>query len=500
MINFRIRILDYIEGVTFLIIFVRFSLGLFQIRDTRCTYYCEMSLNFGDLVSNGNFDSYYLQKSFFSALTYLILKVAGISITAFHINLTLYLISSVCIFLIISQWFKICGSLHITRQNRILGLQLIILNPLMMYSHFYYFSNPDIGLLILGLLIVKIFLFESRASLFICYLLAIVIAPQVRLFLLLFLMIHLIKPNKLSQYIQVINKFSNQRVIFNKINKKIIKRQVSIPYGLIFIFLFYVFLSIISSRLPDFLEPRVEVNWFTPVSIIFATFILFYSFNILSNRLEGALQEKPLFDLSKIQIFIFVFTTEVFRLLLINYLGNGPDRTMTSYPKGQLYTLFVFFAQPIDLPGISLLAPINSFGVVFVLALAMFVRNCKDYSVNYIQGVLLLTCILFLPYFLETESRHHIFILPLLFVLTLRRISFSPIQVLLLSFISVLNSRFWLQQKWIELEPDFFGVKFGPWFDLSSWMVSFFTLIIYYNILKRFFNINLIKLINSVSK
>lgn len=480
-----------LNSLVVIIIILRLFLQLALFQHDVCGVYCVMSENYGELVSDRMFDSYFLQKSFNALIVYCILNLTAKSETVAEINDYLLISSTLQLLLFVLIWNYMLKKLHVHDSINFLGLAFCILNPVVFFYHFHYYEIPDATLLLLGSMFTYAFMKRNFKYVFLLYILSWIIAPQARIIIFLCLLgwPYLLKMDS-DERGQQYKPFSiNENRTRHPEESKNNNLRTKIIVFLIF-FIVNLAVALISPLTPFEYGTRVRNYLIFTLSIPLGALIQsgLFLFLFKSTRLNLRTIADSLSTItSKGSILVLL---EILRYFLTKTLGRGPDLAMTSYGKGQLFTLYSWFFESISLPGLFFLMMVNTFGFGTVLLLdsgRSIIRNSlNSTNIRFISALFLLL----FPFLTNTQTRHYLFIVPLVCLIYFRKFEISPTRMVLLVAMYLMSSRFFvLDPSVIDGDFDAFGLRQGPWALKSTYVFSLIYALLYLCVAIRWFDL-----------
>lgn len=470
------------------LIMTRLVIQLTSTSKSICGVYCLMAQNYGELLETRTFDSYFLQKSLNSFVVYQIAEKTNRRESVSEINAYLLTIQTVQLLLFIVLWSIICKKISLHYSMNVLGLAMCLLNPIVFFYHFNYWEIPDASLLLLGISLAHAYITKSWKYMFTLYFVSWLIAPQVRILILLILLFWPLLIENQS------NRFGTKS--FGKYLPPAEKKDLILSPSRIailrsnklFIFFSFILLNLVTiiilntGVIPIEYGIKAKSNWLwlfsVPIgawvsSFLFLTLLKMASFHFSAvlNSIKG-----------NFAVVLTVIFLEMLRFIAFSYLGQGANLAMTSSFKGQLFTLYSFFYQGISYPGHFALMTINTFGIGIILLVVSLHHTLSVKKVGLETRVMSLVLLILFPiYFMNTEARHLLHLIPIFILVYFREIRFKTSQVLLLMGLYLLSSRFYVvNSSSIEGGTDFFGLRQGPWASNSTFAFSLLLVLGYF--------------------
>jgi hypothetical protein len=470
----NMRTLTIVRLVVMSAIVGRFFYQISNVPLDLCGVYCRMAMNYSTFLEDRSFDSHFLQKSFSSLVGYLAFVVLDLPRNSVNANIVLLAISTSQLLLFLFFWHYLCSLRQVHRSVEILGLFLCLVNPVVAYYHFHFMEIPDASLLLIGTLVMIAVSKKSITSLFLLYLLSVLIAPQVRVYLLLLLMVH---PLYFSRFVDIGNGSARRnssipnRKFLTQIDSKLRKITAAHLYG--FFVCLNVFICLFAQVFPSEFGMVFSYPWLLPISIASSSLI----YTVMLNKLLKICYQPVLrligvsSQLRPMLVVIFIF--EVFRILIVDFLAKGPDLAMTSSSKGQLFTLYSWFFYNLKFPGLLFFTTINFFGFAMLFIIMKFLQHYKRYRFSDETEMWSVVFLLSFPFLINSEARHQLFLLPIIVLLVAKREHLTGKQLVIIGVMHLLTSRLFLTDRQVfEASTDQWGLFFGPWMQATTYVIS----------------------------
>lgn len=454
-----------------------------------CGVYCLMAKNYGELILNQNFDTYYLTKSLPSLITWLTISILKINKTPININYALEIFNGLWLILSTILWYKISKIILLNRLYFWLGYIGLFFSQIFINITPHAQESPDNAAFLLGFLSIFFILKKSYKSLLILIFIAGFVQPQLKIILIPIFLLDNVNKNETNSveiclkwpfYVQkIIDKFTN---MINHIRSKDRLHYYSFIFFFIFIFSAFSFSSYLIYP-PYFGTTNISKN-LLPVSIIIQSIFLGFSFYKIDflNSFNFLLKRINYIDkifLKRLVIIIFIFLSQRFITMI---LGRGEILSLNSTFMGRGLFAYTFFQQSIQNIGAAIVIHFTFYGSLIGICLINWGRICnsaKSYGHGFILGI---SIILLLSN--GTESRHLVAFLPWLAVLffsTKPIISLSTTSVYIL--IQLISSRIYAPYRGDYLNSnDPFLMIWGPWISSSHFwdyfLVGFFGIVL----------------------
>lgn len=441
-----------------------------------CGVYCQMAINYDVYITNRSFDSYFMQKSLNSLFAHIYILMTPHTETITQVNDILLTISVIQLILFVVLWSRFCSQLNLHPSVNIVGLCMCILNPIIMVYQYNYWEIPDTTLLLIGITILHTLINRNIWSLIFLFICSWLISPQVRIFVILLI---LFSQPKNRNKVETNIKFQNLKLyleLFTRSCKKLVKILLTKKFEIFTIFNLIngaVFLISNSTIIPDAYGMKLRNNWIALVSVPVSSLVQTLLLMVLLRLLNSFNNYSRINYVSLLGRCTTVILLELLRIGLVSTFGQGPNLAMTSSRNGQLLTLYGWFFESISFPGLFPLMVVNTFGLGMILIILFSFQKYAHNIYDTETKTIILALIGIFPLFANTQTRHLIFLVPIIIFLFLRDVKLSRKQTLYIMGLYIVHSRFFVFDfSVLDWATDWFGLLQGPWAKISTYLVS----------------------------
>ena len=468
----------------YLMILLSFSIGIVGLlfankahielnRPDLCGVYCNMAMNYGQLLEARSFDSYYFSKSLSSFLAWALVWASDVPNTPITINYLLEALNVVYLAVGAFFWSLICKTKNISRQLVWVGFFGMFVTHLFIGLTPHAQESPDNGAFAISLAILYFYVIGSMRGLLCTFLISAFVQPQLKILALLLIIMlgsnmdesmnpdNFRLPNKIRRFIYTLCAF-----LLNIRSSEV--RHFSV--WVIFFVLMYVALTASSFFLvtPYFGTDQINTH-LLPISILLQSMILGYclfkldvikALVIMLRKIGNRLFLRRLL-ICLIIVLVIRGVTELF--------AQGPVASLNSTFLGRLFFIYTFLQQSIQQPLMSPVIHMTFYGPL--IALFVFNWNRMAEIVRAEGPALVLVFALILMISNGTESRHLIACLPwftLILCMSLKNI--PPTLVGLIAAIQIAASRFYAPYR-SDYSSDFdpYLMIWGPWVSVNHY-------------------------------
>ncbi|MBT3594181.1 MAG: hypothetical protein HN519_09535 [Hellea sp.] len=446
-----------------------------------CGIYCNMAMNYWQLLEARDFDVYYFSKSFSSFLAWVVVSATGASNTPMTINYVLEGLNGLYLAVAAFFWCLICSKKNISRQAAWIGFLGMFLTHLFIGLTPHAQESPDNGAFAISLAILYFYVIGSMRGLLCTFALSAFIQPQLKILVIPVIIMLGSKVDESSDANNIRLPKKIQRItefLCNFLQSIRSSDARHLFVWITFFALMYVALSVLAFFLvaPYFGTDQINVR-LLPISILLQSIFLGYC----------------LFKLDVIQALYLMLrktTNRVFLrrllvcliiLLLIKgvtvLFAQGPVSSLNSTLIGRLFFIYTFLQQSVQQPGMSLVIHMTFYGPLIGLFVINWHRMAENTRAEGPAFVLVFALILMISN--GIESRHLIACLPwFTIILCMGLKKLPPVLFGSIIVMQILASRVYAPYRSdYSNESDPYLMIWGPWVSLNHYWDYFWVAI-----------------------
>ena len=435
-----------------------------------CGIYCEMALNYDQMLMHQDFDRYYFQKSLLSFFAHGVMLAGDIEKSTLTINYILEIISAVLLVASAVIWFFIAQHNSFSRSAYWIAVMGMFLCQIFVKIVPYAQESPDTAAFFFGMLSLFAVTCKREGWILPIMIATLFVQPQLTIFLVpVFILSYENSPKLGSQSLPL--KFGG--LIANSARCLCEHKWGGIGYIAVAYFSLFTAIAYLFPLIhPPMHGVGNSLQLLFPFSIAIASvFFAYIFFRLKVFAVIIAVTEK-LSDVIFWRRFIILGGILLLLKFIVGFFGQGEMMSATSSLKGSLWAFTSFYYQSIEQPLKFLTAPVVFYGplfVFFVYSFPAFIVNLSKlkHSLAISCSFILLT--LLLP---NTESRHFIAFIPWIAFLCLWERAFPVLYVAIFAALSLLFSRFYATYSLSTQNHDPFLMQWGPWFTVELYLYS----------------------------
>lgn len=442
-----------------------------------CGIYCRMALNYGEMISNQSFDSYYFTKSFTSFLAWIILKIFSLPLVAINANYILESLNAVYLILSAIVWCFLCQKLKVSRVSSWVGFFGMFFTQLFLNITPHAQESPDNAAFFIGIAILYSYVSQSLKGLLACLFFTAFIQPQLKILILpliYFFDVGRVGFNSGDKYQlhKARNYFRYSSLnLYNwfEENKKIYLYILMLFFVLMFSVLSYLSFFVVS---PYFGTDNISVR-LLPISILFQSFFLAYALFKLDIFLALHNAFQNLFTKQFVFRFICSLVVVSISSALIYFMARGEILSLNSTPSGRLTFAYTFIQQSISQPAIAIIVHLGFYGPILAMFCLLWGRIATE--VKKLGSGIVIGVSLAIMLSNGIESRHLVAFLPwFTLFLCMSKSRYSLLLVLVLAVLQLAASRIYTSYRGDYNDfNDTFMMIWGPWISPGHYLDYF---------------------------
>jgi hypothetical protein len=467
------RIRDFLlMAITIIAIGVRGLLSQHKIsieleKPDACGIYCRMAIEYGEMISNQSFDSYYFTKSFTSFLAWGVMKIFSLPLMPINANYIIETFSIVYLLISALVWCLLCQKLQVSRMASWIGFSGMFFSQIFLNITPHAQDSPDNAAFLIGIFTLYFYAVRSLIGLLVCLFLTSFIQPQLKLIILP--LIFFFDVNREGCNSKIAHHLPRWLYVVKKITINFFgwfeKRKKSELYMLISVFiLIFSILSYLSFfvQAPYFGTDYIGVS-LLPISIIFQSIFLGFALFKLGFLRAVSFAIQSIFTWGFVKRFIYSAAVIAVTSVVIFMVARGEILSLNSTLLGRLWFAYTFFQQSIGQPAIAVVVHLGFYGPIvamFCLLWGEIAAEIEKLGSGIVIGVSLAIMLSN-----GIESRHLVaFLSWFTLFLCMSKKGYSLLLILILAALQFAASRIYAPYSTnYSNENDVYMMIWGPW-------------------------------------